>query len=65
MQKDELPPRIKKAMRSLVGLAREMELKRALEEVHADFQNWKAGGIDSFELSDRIHKFHDGPNREI
>jgi hypothetical protein len=65
MQQNELPKAIKKAMRSLVGLAHETELGKTLEELHGDFERWKSGGIDSFELSDRIHKFHDGPNRDI
>lgn len=65
MQQNELPKAIKRALRSLVGLAHETELRKALEELHGDFRTWKSGGIDSFELSDRIHKFHDGPNRDI
>ena len=64
MQQNELPKAIKRAMRSLVALAHEAELGRALEELYSDFQRWKAGGIDSFELSDRIHKLHEGPNRK-
>ena len=65
MTKNELPKTIKKAMRPLVGLAHETELGRALEELYGDFKRWKTGEIDSFELSDLIHKFHDGPNRRI
>ncbi|HKS80566.1 MAG TPA: hypothetical protein VJR23_03600 [Candidatus Acidoferrales bacterium] len=65
MRKEEYPPRIKKAMRSIVGIAKEAKMRKALDELFADFQEWKAGSIDSFELSDRIHKFHNGPNREI
>ncbi len=65
MEERELPKSIKKALRSLVGLAHESELGRALEELFGDFRRWKSGEIDSFELSDRIHAFHDGANREI
>ena len=65
MEERELPKAIKKTMRLLVGLAREVELGKALEDLFGEFQAWKSGTIDSFELSDRIHKFHDGPNREI
>ena len=61
----ELPRTIKKTLRSLVGLAHETELARALDRLYGDFRRWKAGEIDSFELSDRIHKFHDGPNRDV
>jgi len=65
MQQSELPKAIKRAMRSLVGIAHETELKRALEELFGSFQEWKSGEIDSIELSDRIHNFHNGPNRDI
>jgi len=43
----------------------EAELRRALTELSGDFDRWKRGEIDSFELTERIHKFHQGPNREI
>jgi hypothetical protein len=65
MEERDLPKAIKKTMRLLVGLAHEVELGKALEDLFGEFQTWKSGAIDSFELSDRIHKFHDGPNREI
>lgn len=52
-------------MCSLVALAHEVELGKALEDLYGEFQAWKSGGIDSFELSDRVHTFHDGPNREV
>jgi len=65
MQQNELPKAIKRAMRSLVGIAHETELKRALEELYGNFQEWKSDEIDSIELSDQIHNFHNGPNRDI
>jgi hypothetical protein len=65
MEEKNPPKTIKKAMRYLAGLAHEAELRRALEELSRDFQEWKAGEMDSFELSDRIHAFHDGPSRKI
>ena len=65
MQKHELPKPIKKALRSLIDLAYEAELRDALDHLHEDFQQWKCGEIDSFDLSDRIHKFHDGPSRDL
>ena len=64
-KKKDLPKAIKRDMRTLIGLAHETELAKALDELHGDFERWKSGEIDSFELSDRIHRFHDGPNREI
>ncbi len=65
MQEHELPKSIKKALRSLCQLAHEAALRRALEDLSQDVDRWKLAKIDSFELADRIHKFHDGPNREI
>jgi hypothetical protein len=50
----ELPKPIKRAMRSLCGLAHEAELRQALHELSQEFDRWKASRIDSFELADRI-----------
>jgi len=61
----ELSKPIKRTMRSLCGLAHEAELRQALNELNREFGRWKAAQIDSFELADCIHKFHQGPNREI
>jgi hypothetical protein len=65
MLNPELPKPIKRAMRSLCGLAHEAELRQALNDLSREFERWKDARIDSFELADRIHKFHHGPNREI
>ena len=61
----ELPKPVKRALRELAGRAYEAELHKALTELSEDFERWKRGEIDSFELGERIHKFHDGPNREL
>lgn len=65
MPEKELPKPIKRALRSLSQIAHEAELRRALSELSHHFDRWKAAEIDSFELSDRIHEFHDGLSREI
>jgi len=31
----------------------------------AEFERWRAGALDTWKLSDRIHRFHDGPSREL
>lgn len=62
MEEKNPPNTIKKAMRYLAGLAHEAERARALEGL---FQGWKSGEMDSFELSDPIHAFHNGPSRKI
>lgn len=63
--KQDMPKNIKRDLRSLVRLAHEAELRKALEDLHADFERWKSGEIDSFDMADLVHKFHDGPNREL
>lgn len=65
MQEHELPKSIKRALRSLCRLAHEAELRQALEELSQDFNHWKGAKIDSFVLAERIHEFHNGPNRQI
>ena len=63
--RNDFPKPIKKALRALSTQAEEAELRRALEPLSRDFDLWRAGKIDSFELAHRIHVFHDGPNRKI
>ena len=65
MRNTDLPKATKKIFRSLVGQAHEQELRGALTDLGQCFDRWQAGEIDSFELSDRIHEFHNGLNREI
>jgi hypothetical protein len=65
MQANELPTRIKKAFRPIVAVAHEAELRRSLESLRTDFEEWRVGKTGSFELADRVHAFHNGPNRDI
>lgn len=65
MLQKELPKPIKRALRSLSQVVQEAELRQALSQLSHYFDRWKTAGIDSFELSDRIHEFHDGLNRQI
>lgn len=55
----------KKELRRLAGLAHEHELAKALEELEEDFRQWRKKKISAFELSDRIHKFHNGIARNL
>ena len=52
-------------LRKLQGVAWERELGVALQELESQFVAWRNGTINAFELSDGIHKFHDGENREL
>ena len=55
----------RKALRELAGTAHERELVQALSDLEAKFQAWRKGDISSFELSDLVHEFHNGINRNI
>jgi hypothetical protein len=36
-----------------------------MQSLRKDFKHWEGGEITVFELSDRIHKFHNGRSREL
>ena len=56
----------RRELRELQGLAWERELEDALRELRRDFEAWaEMKEISAFELSDRIHKFHNGRSREL
>jgi len=55
----------RRQFRELAGLAYRRELEEALGQLEASFKAWRSGEIGPFELSDRIHKFHNGPSREL
>jgi hypothetical protein len=54
-----------KKLRELAGLAYRRELAAELAKLEAKFARWRSGDIDPFELSDEIHRFHDGVSREL
>lgn len=62
---DELTKSQKRALRELAGRAHAEALRRALLPVSEAVEAWNAGTISSFELSDRIHTFHQGPSRKL
>ncbi len=55
----------KKKLRQLAAIANERELDQEMEKLYQHFESWKKKEIDCFELSDLIHKFHQGASREI
>ena len=55
----------KRKLRELAGLAYRRELGAELARLEAKFARWRSGEIDPFELSDEIHRFHDGVSREL
>ncbi len=55
----------RRRLRELEGMAYRRELARELSELEAQFARWRRDEIDEFELSDLIHKFHQGPARTL
>ena len=56
----DMPKRIKCLLREQAGQAHEEELRRALVPVAEAFKRWEHGEHGSAELSDIIHRFHQG-----
>jgi len=54
-----------KKLRELAGITNERELDQEMEKLYQHFETWRSGKIDCFELSELIHKFHQGASREI
>lgn len=55
----------RRKLRELAGVAYKRELGTELSKVEQDFARWRKGEINPFELSDRIHRFHDGISRDL
>ena len=52
-------------LRRLADAAYERELRKELMVLHDQFHDWLKEKMDAFSLSDAIHRFHDGPAREL
>jgi hypothetical protein len=61
----DIPKRVKRLLREYASAAHEEELRRALLPLAEAFKRWEQGGLSSGELSDLIHRFHQGPAREL
>jgi hypothetical protein len=61
----DVPKRIKRLLHDAAGAAHEEELRRALLPVAEAFKRWEAGQLASGELSEILHRFHQGPAREL
>jgi hypothetical protein len=55
----------KSLLRQLAREAWEAELTGELEILFERFGDWADNGISAFDLSDRIHEFHNGVSREL
>lgn len=61
----ETPKRIRRLLREHAADAHEEELRRALLPVAEAFRRWERGELGSGELSETIHRFHQGPARQL
>jgi hypothetical protein len=52
-------------LKRLAGEAYQQELDQELRSLALAFDSWRDGKIDCFDLSDRIHEFHDGVSRKL
>lgn len=55
----------KRRLAELSAIAHDRELALYLSKLENRFGDWREGIIAPSELSDAIHRFHDGPAREI
>jgi hypothetical protein len=55
----------RRRLRELAALAHERDLSAELSKLEAEFRRWRAGELGATELSDAIHRFHQGPAREL
>lgn len=61
---ENLSKEVKKKLRTLAEIAYEKELRQYLEELYQHFVVWKQGKIDTFQLDELIHKYHNKDARE-
>ncbi len=65
VDKDSFTKSERKELRKLADLAYERELAKSLEALEENFRQWKKSKITAFELSEIIHKFHNGIARDL
>jgi hypothetical protein len=55
----------RRELRRLNSLAHERELGAAAGRLQEEFERWRRGGMNVFDLDEHIHRFHDGISREL
>jgi hypothetical protein len=61
----EVPKPIKRLVRKWARIAHDRDLRKALSELRMQFDRWDRGEMDSLELNERVHRFHQDTAREI
>jgi hypothetical protein len=62
---EEMPKRVKRALREVAMRAHEEELRRALLPLAETFDRRRVGKVSGGEFVDVIHNFRQGPAREL
>src|ERR1700752_2461177 len=62
---DQIPKRIKRGLRQLADRAYELEVARELASLEGEFWRWHRGESTPFDVSEAIHRFHEGPARDL
>lgn len=52
-------------MSEWAGIAHDRDLRNALSALRSQFDRWERGEIDSSELNELVHRFHQDTSREI
>ena len=52
-------------MRKLFGKLYELELIEETSKLGKDFEDWNKGKISVWDINEKIHKFHNGPSRQL
>ena len=61
----DTPKVIKRLVRQWAETAYDRELSKALLELGEQFDRWQRAEISAFELTELIHRFHDGDSRDL
>lgn len=56
---------VRRDIQGLASTAHERELAAELHRLNDLFSQWQSGKLDPHELNDAIHRFHDGPSRDL
>jgi hypothetical protein len=59
------PKAVRRKLEELAVQAYERDLNKEIAKLADRFDEWRAGQLDPWELTDLIHKFHNGPAREL
>jgi len=56
---------MRKLIQKFAALAYEREISRELTGLYTEFERWQAGEITAADLSERVHRFHQEPSRQV